>query len=93
MKQTAKFINPVYKAGGNNLLIEVGDTLELILRDGSPTDVTVTAVSDDGRSVSWDHATESVRYGDVRAVSSAHVKSCAQYGGAYDPEGTDPILV
>jgi len=90
MTQTKRFILPVYKSDGTNRLIETGDTVKLRLKDGTYSDETVTAVADDGKSVSWDHTDNSTRQGDVAAVHYQHRKSCANYGGSVSPHASDP---
>lgn len=94
MRQTKKFINPVYNSDGSGDLIEAGDTVGFILKDGTLIDIVLTAVSDDGRSLSWDQAAaaDAPRKEDVRAVDGDHVKTCPdEYGHAIVSDADDPL--
>lgn len=91
MRQTLRFINPVYKTDDTNRIIEVGEVVNFILRDGSPQQEILTVVSGDGKSVSWDHTVNSTRKEDVRAVSALHQFTCTYYGGSVSGHaGGDP---
>lgn len=87
MNQRIKSMNPVYKDDMTNRLVEVGDTVTLVLKDGTTEDITVNYVSSDGRWIGWDRiaGTEITREEDVRAVDAKHAKSCFYYGG-YDTD-------
>lgn len=91
MKQCVRFHNRVYKDDGTNRVVEVGDTVSVRLEDGTYEDIEVTAVEDDGYTICFDHATETLRQGDIRGVSADHIKDCTDYGGATTPGTPDPI--
>ena len=76
MTQTKKFIQPVSKNSSADL-IEVGDTLNLVLLDNSEKAIAVTAVSDGGRRISWNLTADGIpRQQDVVAVKGTHQYAC-----------------
>ncbi len=74
MKQTLKFYSPVKKKADTTTNIEVGDPLDLVLKDGSVTTVYATEVSEDARTISWDLSNISV---DVAKTSSQNATTAA----------------
>lgn len=73
MKQTCGFYTPVLKGDGSGDNIEVGDSVDLVLDDGSVSTVTVTEASEDAKTISWDLTANGVpRQDDVRAVDGKH---------------------
>lgn len=83
MKQFKTFHKPVYKGDASGDLIEVGDTVTLVLRDNSEDDVTVVTVEKGARRIGWDLDANGIpRTEDVIAVGGEHQFPC--------PEEEDP---
>lgn len=95
MTRTITFTIPVRKkTGGAVDLIEVGDDIDLVLRDGSIETVEATAVSNGARTISWDDAP---RTEDVRAVNGNHqLATAAGIYGYHDGDDAssvfDPVI-
>ena len=99
MKQAVTFDLPVHKATNQAAIVEVGDTVTLVISNdaGAPTtqDVVLTGVLDYGKTIQWDASTTgNLGTRHVRRVHAKHEYHCA---GADDwqvvlTEDNDPAV-
>lgn len=75
MRQSARFENPVFKAGSSEKA-EAGDVVTLVLRDGSAEDVTLLDVDKFAVEITWNSGASDIRSSDVKNVSDAHNGEC-----------------
>lgn len=80
MKLGRTFVNTVYRAGATSRdqVIEVGDTVNLVLHDGSVVQETVVEVGKDGKEICWDHSVNGTHSNMVRAVTRDHQVPCPE---------------
>ena len=76
MTQTKRFIKPVCKADGSGDIIEAGNSVGFILKDGSISNEVVTGVKRWGRVIEWDNVANGLRSKDVRGVDGIHSRNC-----------------
>jgi len=82
MKQAVTFDLPVHKATNQAAIVEIGDTVTLVISNdgGAPTtqDVVLTDVQDYGKTIQWDASTTgNLGTRHVRRVHAKHEYHCA----------------
>lgn len=90
MRRSARFRRPVHVAN-DTALIQAGNTLNFVLRDGTGGNVVLTGADKHARKLEWDSNVYLPE--DIHYLSTAHGGSCSEDEGEFLRDSNGDLIL